>query len=259
MQVFSNSPDFRRDRLIACAIHLGLSLCIAALAAFLVFGIWYPYPYREISGGRELFLLVVAVDVILGPLITLAVFNRRKPHIELRRDLTVTGLLQLAALGYGLWAVAVARPVHMVFEIDRFRVVQAIDVDESLLPQTPRSVQALPITGPTLLAVRPFKDDKERLDATLAALQGVSLASRPDLWRPYEEATADVLKEAKPATQLLSRFAASAAEIELVLTKIGRKPSNVVYLPLVGRKSFWTVFLDPMTAQVLATMPLDSF
>ncbi|MDZ7920963.1 TfpX/TfpZ family type IV pilin accessory protein [Rhodoferax sp.] len=224
-----------------------------------VWHFWYPYPYREISGGRELFVLVVTVDIFLGPLITLAVFNRRKSPIELRRDLTVTGLLQLAALGYGLWTVAVARPVHMVFEIDRFRVVQAIDVDETLLSQTPKSVQALPVAGPTLLAVRHFKDDKERMEATLAALQGVSLASRPDLWRPYEEATADVLKEAKPAIHLLTRFPANVAEIELVLEKVGRKPSNVVYLPLVGRKSFWTVFLDPVTAQVLTTMPLDSF
>jgi len=62
------------------------------------------------------------VDVILGPLITLTVFNRSKPRSELVRDLTVVGLIQLAALGYGLWTVFVARPVHLVFEYDRFRV-----------------------------------------------------------------------------------------------------------------------------------------
>jgi len=28
---------------------------------------------------------------------------------------------------------------------------------------------------------------------------------------------------------------------------------------MVGRKSFWTVFLDPITGEVLAFMPLDSF
>ena len=76
MTTLSTSPSFWSDRLKASGIHLILSLIIAALAALLVFGIWYPYPYREISGGRELFLLVVSVVVILGPLITLAVFNR---------------------------------------------------------------------------------------------------------------------------------------------------------------------------------------
>ena len=73
-----------RDRLQAFGIHFLLSLLVAALAALLVFGLWFPYPYREISGGRELFLLIVGVDIVIGPLITLAIFNRSKPgHMRL--------------------------------------------------------------------------------------------------------------------------------------------------------------------------------
>ncbi|NTV87211.1 MAG: pilus assembly protein, partial [Burkholderiaceae bacterium] len=112
----------------AAAVHLCISLLVAGVAAGLVFGLWYPYPYREISGGRELFLLVVAVDVVLGPLVTFVVFNRTKPRKELVRDLALVGLMQLAGLAYGLWTVHEARPVHLVFEIDRFRAVHAVDV-----------------------------------------------------------------------------------------------------------------------------------
>jgi hypothetical protein len=259
MNVFSLSLSFWRDRLQASAIHLALSLSIAMLAAMLVFGIWYPYPYREISGGRELFLLVVAVDVILGPLMTLAVFNRAKPWSELRRDLAVVAALQLAALGYGLWTVYVARPVHMVFEYDRFRVVHAIDVVPELMSQTPPSITALPLTGPTLLALRPFKDGQEKMDATMAALQGLSLSSRPDLWQPYAQSVPEVLQVAKPVSELKARFANEAADIDRVLAEAGHTPQNTVYVPLAGRKSFWTVFLDASTALVVATMPLDSF
>lgn len=115
-------------RLRAAAIHLGISALVAAAAAWLVFAVWYPYPYREISGGRELFTLIVVVDVILGPLMTLIIFNRTKPRTELVRDLAVVALIQLAGLGYGLWSVYAARPVHMVFEFDRFRAVHAVDV-----------------------------------------------------------------------------------------------------------------------------------
>jgi len=259
MTMFSDTPSFWGDRLKASALHLGLSLCIAALAALLVFAVWYPNPYREISGGRELFLLLVAVDVILGPLITLAVFNRKKPHRELRRDLMVVGLIQLAALGYGLWTVAVARPVHMVFEYNHFRVVHAIDVPPELLSQTPAGVEALPLTGPTLLGLRPFKDDKESMDATMAALQGLTLSSRPDLWQPYEKSVPEVLKVARPASELKARFVNQATEIDRVLTQAGRTAENTVYVPMAGRKSFWTVFLDASSVQVVAAMPLDSF
>ena len=248
-----------RDRLKASAIHFGLSLVIAILAALLVFGIWYPYPYREISGGRELFLLVVSVDVILGPLITLAVFNRSKPMGELRRDLAIVVLIQLAALGYGLWTVSVARPVHLVFEIDRFRVVHAIDIPPELLDKTPSGLVALPMTGPTTLAVRPFRDQKENLDATLAAVQGVALSARPDLWQPYDQAVSRVLTEARSVKALKVRFPDRAVDIDRLVSTAGGNPETVVFLPMVGRNSFWTVFLDPVTAQIVATMPLDPF
>ena len=122
----TSESSFWAGRARAAAIHLTISLALAALAGLLVFAVWYPYPYREISGGRELFILVVTVDVVMGPLMTLAVFNLSKPRKELFRDLAVIAVLQIAALVYGLWTVAVARPVHLVFEIDRFRVVHSI-------------------------------------------------------------------------------------------------------------------------------------
>ena len=259
MNVTLTTPAFWRDRLQASAIHLVASLVIAALAAALVFGVWYPYPYREISGGRELFLLLVSVDVVLGPLITLAVFNRKKPMAELKRDLLVVVLLQLGALGYGLWTVSVARPVHLVFEIDRFRVVHAIDIAPDMLSKTPAGVEALPLTGPTLLAVRPFSSNQESLNATLAAVQGAQLAFRPDLWQPYADAVPRILKAASPAQSLKNKFADRAAEIDSLLSVAGTQAANVVYLPLVGRNNFWTVFLDARDAHVIATMPLDPF
>jgi hypothetical protein len=250
---------FWKDRLRASGIHLSISLVMATLAALLVFVIWYPYPYREISGGRELFMILVTVDVILGPLITLAIFNRGKPWVVLRRDLAVVGLIQLAALGYGLSTVFVARPVHLVFEYDRFRAVHAIDVPQELMGKAPAAMRILPMTGPTLLGLRPLRDGNEKLDATLAALQGVDLGSRPDLWQPYEQSRAQVLKEGKTVEQLKQRFAAKVAEIDASVARTGRQPGQLLYLPMVGRKTFWTVWVDGTTAEVLGFMPLDSF
>jgi hypothetical protein len=253
-----------KNRLRAALIHLGISLVIAAVAALLVFVVWYPYPYRDISGGRDLFLLVVAVDVIMGPLLTLTIFNLRKPRRELRRDLAVIGLLQLAALSYGLWTMAVARPVHLVFEIDRFRVVHAIDVPAELLSQAPAGLRHLPFTGPTLLSVREFRDARESFDATMAALQGIPLGARPDLWQPYAQAKSQVIARAQPLAQLKNRFPARAADIDAALassprTTPARSAAAVGYVPMIGRSSFWTVLIDMQTADIIAFVPLDSF
>jgi hypothetical protein len=44
-----------------------ISASIAVVAALLVFGLWYPGALRHLAGGRDLFLLVTSVDVVLGP------------------------------------------------------------------------------------------------------------------------------------------------------------------------------------------------
>jgi hypothetical protein len=253
-----NNPDFWHGRLRAAGIHLAISLAIAALAALLVFFVWYPYPYREISGGRELFMLVVVVDVIMGPLMTLAVFNLKKPRKELRRDLTVIGLLQMAALVYGLWTVAVARPVHLVFEVDRFRVVHAIDVEPAMLKGAAPELQQLPIMGPTLLSVRNFKDNKEKTDTTMLELAGAPLGSLPTMWQAYEKAKPTIIAAAKPVADLKARFPARANDIDAALKS---SPTNtpIGYIPLHSRSAFWTVLIDLNTAQPVGYLPLDPY
>lgn len=252
------SPNLA-ERARAAGVHLFLSLTIAGLAALLVFWLWYPYPYREISGGRELFLIVVAVDVVLGPLVTFAIFDRRKSRAHLRADLAVVVLIQLAALAYGLWTVFVARPVHLVFEFDRFRVVHAIDVPAELMDKKPPGLQAMPWTGPTLLSVRPFKNAAEKFDATMAAFAGADLAARPDLWQDYRSAVPDVLQVAKPIQQLKERFPQRVPDIDAVVRSTGADPKTLVYVPMVGRKTFWTVLVRPGSGEVAGFLELDSF
>ena len=248
-----------KQRLTASAIHLGISLAIAMVAAALVFGLWYPFPYRDTSGGRALFLIVVAVDVVLGPLITLTVFNKNKPRDELVRDLIIVGLIQLSALGYGLWTVAVARPVHLVFEYDRFRVVHAIEVPEELLNKAPANVRKMPLTGPVVLALRPFKDVNEEGTATLMALQGLPLSAKPDLWQAYPEAKMRVLTAAKPMADLQNRFPEKARLIDEAVSRSHEMQDKLVYLPMVARDSAWTVLLDSRSAEIRGFVKIDSF
>lgn len=248
-----------KGHLLASGIHLAISLCIAALAAALVFGLWYPYPYREISGGRSLFMLVVGVDVIMGPLITLIIFNRAKRRREMVTDFTVVGLLQIAALTYGLWAVFVARPVHLVFEYSRMTVVHAVDIDDRMLARAPVGLRTLPVTGPTPIALRPFRDSSEQFDATMAALEGAPLAARSDLWQPYANSKTEILRVARPVSQLLERFESQRGAIDSAIIATGKTPEKLVSLPLVGRGNAWTVLLDADSAQPVGYVPVDSF
>ena len=205
-------------------------------------------------------LLVITVDVVMGPLITLVIFNRIKSHRHLQMDFAVVGLLQVAALSYGLWAVFVVRPVHLVFEFHRMAVVHAVDIDPAQLSQAPAGLQALPLTRPTLLSLRHFKNADEQNHSIFQALtQGVAQATQPGLWQPYNAARADILKESKPVVQLKARFPNQVAEIDSAVAKSGIQANNLSYLPLLAHKNAWTVVIDIATAQPVGFLPIDSF
>ena len=126
-------PRLLISALKAGAVHFLLSVLVAVLAAALVFMLWYPFPYRELMGGRELFMLVIGVDVVCGPLLTMVLYNPSKPRLDLVRDLGIVAIIQLAALIYGLSVVMAVRPVYLVYEVDRFNAVSAVDIDELAL------------------------------------------------------------------------------------------------------------------------------
>jgi hypothetical protein len=95
------------SRFRAGAIHLGISALITAAALTLMLVYWYPPPLFAAMGGTELVVLVVGVDVCIGPLITLIIFDTRKK--ELLFDLAIVAALQLTALGYGIYAMHAGR------------------------------------------------------------------------------------------------------------------------------------------------------
>ena len=253
-----NKPEFWQGRLKAAGIHLAISLALAALAGLLVFFVWYPYPYREISGGRELFLIVMAVDVILGPLITFVVYSTSKPKRLMHFDFVVIGALQLCALGYGLWVVAQSRPVHVVFEIDRFVVVHAIEVPRHLMNRAPASLQQLPLTGPTFLSIRDAQTNQEKTDVMFAELAGLVLATRPDFWQSYDKAKVQVIAKAKPLADLKARFPSRRNDIDAALKSV-LPNTQVGYLPFVGRNTFWTVLINTNSAEVIGFVSLDPY
>lgn len=246
-------------RIRATGIHLLISGLVAAMAAALVFGVWYPSIYRSVAGGRDLFLLITAVDVVLGPLLTFAVFNLKKGWPHLRRDLAIIGLIQLAALVYGLYTVYGARPVAMVFEVDRFRVVTANQVHVPELPKALSEYQRLPLMGPWLLGSRVPTGSEENNSALFMALQsGIDIAQRPLFWQPYAQSVPDVLARARPLPLLLSKRPELAPGVRSELKELKLDENTAKFLPLMGRGGDWVVVIDP-AGQLVHYIQTDGF
>ena len=244
----------------AAAVHLGLSLLVAALAAALVFGLWYPYPYRELVGGIKLFLLVVGVDVVSGPMLTAVLFNPAKPKVELTRDLALVALIQLAALAYGMYSVAAARPVHMVFEVDRLHVVTAADVQPDDLPKAKPPWNRLPWTGPSVIGLRDPINSDDMMKSLDLSFQGNEPSQRPHWWQDFDLSLPVILKRAKPMSALRSKHALETAQIDAAVRESGQAESTLLWLPLTSFKTTeWVALIDAKTALPLAYLPLDGF
>src|SRR5687768_5273491 len=119
-----------REKFRALLLHFLITAAVAAVAAAVIFFVWFPDPFQTMMGGTKLFLLISACDLVLGPLISLIIYNSRKSRLALITDYSIVGVLQIAALVYGVLSIAQARPVYVAFVGDRFEVVAASDITD---------------------------------------------------------------------------------------------------------------------------------
>lgn len=225
--------------------HLTGTLFFAAFAATLVFGLWYPYPYREFSGGSDLFKLIIAVDIISGPLLTLILFSPFKPRRELWRDLTLVAMLQLSALGYGVWSVWQARPLFLVAEIDRFKVIAKPDLADFSKESLPAEIQPALFAGPVTVGIRAPKDAAEKQAVLFAsALGGADYGERPGFYIPYDATTAlKSLQHARPLMPFLQKIPALHPHAKAMADAANTPLESLHYLPVIARQD-WIALLD---------------
>lgn len=251
-------------RLKGAGIHMALSLCVALLAFSVVYFVWYPGAFWCIAGGRELFQLIVTVDVVLGPLLTFAIFNPGKGWGRLKFDLVVIGLLQLLALIYGLSTVAQARPVYLVFTGDRFNMVTAGDLAECDLALAERPEFAhIPWSGPRLVGTRPPANEEERFSLINDSIEGKDVELQPKFYVPYEENQVRVAARALPLEKLRAKNSGAEARdlLDSALQRLApQKPENLRWLPVMARTQEWVVLLDAQhRMRPMVYLPLQGF
>jgi hypothetical protein len=115
-------------KLKAFAIHLGISLVIFAVLLALILFVWYPDPFFTYDGGWQGIRIIAAVDLVLGPVLTLIVYKKGK--WGLRFDLTMIGISQFLALCWGIWVTYTERPVAVVLSESRFYILPASVMSE---------------------------------------------------------------------------------------------------------------------------------
>jgi len=239
----------------AASLHLLISAVVGIAVVILMLAVWYPRPYFKAMGGELLILLLIGVDVIIGPLITLIIFNPAKKGLKF--DLCVIAALQLAALAYGCYVMFVARPVYNVFVVDRFETVAANQVDQASLTKTTGEFGKLPLAGPTIVGARQPTDPARQSDVVVQAMTGgPDLANLPDLYVAYSDIRAEAARKARPLAELTKRQPGDASTIRGFLADKGETEDAVGFLPMKARNVDMTVIVDKKTGEVVGIVPV---
>jgi hypothetical protein len=118
-------------RLKLFSLHLLSSAAILTLILGSLYLGWYRWPGWYLTDVTRVIVVMVCVDVVLGPTLTLIIANQKKSRRELTRDIGIIVAVQLCALTYGsaqLWS---GRPLYYAFSENVLQLVQAYDIDAS--------------------------------------------------------------------------------------------------------------------------------
>jgi hypothetical protein len=116
-------PLTEYNRYQAFAVHMAISLVIFFILLVCITQYWYPGILFDTGNGWKAVGIIISIDLILGPLLTLIVFNHNKSSLKF--DLWVIALIQTAALVYGTWTIHQTRPVALAFINTSFMTISA--------------------------------------------------------------------------------------------------------------------------------------
>jgi hypothetical protein len=188
-------------KLRAFLIHLGISLSVFGVLAYLVVKVWYPDFFFITDGGWQGLRLLLGVDLVIGPLLTLIVYQAGKPG--LRFDLTVIGMLQVACLAAGVWIVHGERPLAIAYVDGSFFSVTAQSFKEVNVPVP--DLDALPGPYPKWVSVKLPADYGEQSTIRREMLiNGRMLSTRSENYVPFDLTHLDE-GEARPLEEVEDR------------------------------------------------------
>ena len=225
-------------RLLCFASHLTISFIIAMISLWVVFGVWYPSPLDEALGVTDIFILLLGIDLIIGPLLTLLVAKQGKKTLKM--DLSLIGVLQVAALGYGFYIVAQGRPVWVVYDNKRFEVVQAF---EAITQQDSPSHFQVRIMGIEWGAV---------VDSLPADFDRNNAYAQQEFLQSYDLVAAKAAAQAIPI-EVLNRFNEHAKVNEL----LSHYPDADGYIPVVAKEKALVVLVNKSIGERVAIVDLS--
>mgnify|MGYP001004888571 CR=1 FL=1 len=219
-------------------IHFILSVFVASCCLAITFWIWHPEPLAKAVGVTHIFFMMLAIDVIIGPVLTLIIAKQGKKSLKF--DLMVICILQISALIYGMYNITISRPVWVAFDTMRFELVQANNISKELIKKAIAPYNNLSLYRPQFVAVKPAENDLEKSNRTFLELQtGISPSMQPTLYEPLSKQSNLIQRQSHSLGELYDFNKKS--EVQIILDKY---PQANAFVPLKANAVDMTVLID---------------
>jgi hypothetical protein len=247
-----------RFRLRAFALHLLASAVVLTLVLGTFYVGWYHWPGWYLAGVRQVVLVLSAVDLALGPLLTLLIAGSSKPRTELRRDLTIIVCLQLSALIYGALSLWHGRPLYYAFSENVLQLVQAYDIDEhELALGRQQNIGLAPhwYSLPRWIWA-PLPQDPAARDAIVAAAiaGGSDVISMPRYFRPWEQGLPALAGQLKKVDDVGYFSGADKNRLKQRMRTAGLATDQANSIPFTGREQPLLAVFDPVGPRLVAVL-----
>ncbi|MEM7196664.1 MAG: hypothetical protein AAF402_17195 [Pseudomonadota bacterium] len=249
------SSESLKLRLKAFLVHLVISLAILAVLLYLLVFIWYPPPFFAADGGWQGLKIILGVDIVLGPVLTLMIYNPAKGAHKLKMDLIAIACVQIFALIAGSYIVYDQRTRMVVFANNRFVSLTETQISESNVPS--EMLARLSESNPPMAFVELPEDPAERRAVINNNISGQLLYKRGDLFRPLtDENRMKIIAEGFDLDDVATANPARKTLVSRFLDKIKKPSSSLAALPLYCRYAELTLVMDRGTGEIIDTISI---
>ena len=245
-------------RIKAFLTHLSGSLVVLAFLLYLIVYHWYPQPFFSADGGWQGIRLIAGIDVILGPLLTLLIYNPRKGKRKLAIDMTMILIFQLIALSIGSYIVHDQRTQLVVFADDHFEslsdpLVKELGIKQELLEKLRKN-------NPTAIAyVRLPTDEKERADMIMKTVfSGRPLSERVDRYEPLTSRNRqEIMKHGLQILKNVAKHPEEKSKLDAFLAQHGGGARDYAYLQLIARYDEALLVMSRKNGEIVGSIPIN--
>ncbi|NKC00982.1 MAG: hypothetical protein GKR90_21150 [Pseudomonadales bacterium] len=240
------------SRFRAAGIHLGLSFLIFLVLAYLIVFTWYPGVFFDTDGGWRGMRIIIGVDLILGPTLTLVAYKAGKPGLKF--DLSAIAALQTVCLIAGTWIVWSERPVAVVYVDSRFEVLTSDDYKH--LPEKPNLAQ-FPGPNPKWVMVDIPTDIEAEAEFRKESFRsGVNLAARADRYLAFDPTHPSFTDNPRDIQVILGRDRGQDG-LDKWLAKHGGTTEEYAFYTFATRYVYRYLGFDPKTGENLGFLEVQ--